>query len=421
MEKFPAKLKIYLGFVFSATIASIFVFINSTYTVNNTASAIDTLFFALLMAITESFTVVYKTISFSTSFAIQLCSYIVFGPLVTLIVIVVGFSFRIMKVDDEYQHIFNTPIFVTVFNLCVLILSLVYANFVFGGRSFPMEIATSINSIIEFCIVIFFLNNIFISILNSILTRKKFIYSFLSNIRLAILNIIVIAPFGIMLAFAHDRYGNLGVALLLFPILLARYTFLLYIDAKSQYAETVDALMRAVEARDKYTEGHSQRVADIVEKISRELKFSDRKIEHLRMASMMHDVGKIGIDDSILNKPGKLSDEEYNTIKAHPEIGYNILKDIKNLYDTKNIVRHHHERYDGKGYPDSKNADELGIDVFIVQLADSIDAMATDRPYRKALNQGEILSEVKKNSGTQFHPKVVDAYFRIIEKENNLI
>ena len=95
---------------------------------------------------------------------------------------------------------------------------------------------------------------------------------------------------------------------------------------------------------------------------------------------------KIGIDDQILNKPGKLTDEEFNTIKSHPQIGYNILKDIKNLENILPIVHYHHERYDGKGYPDGKKANELSLDVFIVQLADSIDAMATDRPYRKALS-----------------------------------
>ena len=135
------------------------------------------------------------------------------------------------------------------------------------------------------------------------------------------------------------------------------------------------------------------------------------------MAALLHDVGKIGIDDQILNKPGKLTVEEFDTIKTHPQIGYNILKDIKNLENILPIVHYHHERYDGKGYPDGKKAEELSLDVFIVQLADSIDAMSTDRPYRKALHPDVVIEEVKKHSGTQFHPKVVEAYFKMLEKQ----
>ena len=130
---------------------------------------------------------------------------------------------------------------------------------------------------------------------------------------------------------------------------------------------------------------------------------------------MLHDVGKIGIDDKILNKPDKLTEEEFNTIKGHPQIGFNILKDIKNLENILPIVHYHHERYDGKGYPQGKKAEELSLDVFIVQLADSIDAMAADRPYRKALSHDAIIAEVKKHSGSQFHPKVVEAYFKVLE------
>ena len=170
----------------------------------------------------------------------------------------------------------------------------------------------------------------------------------------------------------------------------------------------------AMEARDKYTQGHSKRVSEIAEIIAKKLKFSQGRIEELMVASLLHDVGKIGIQDSILNKPGKLNDEEYKIIKQHPVIGYNILKDINNMKDINYIVKYHHERYDGKGYPEGKKGDELPLEVFIVQLADCIDAMATDRPYRKALSQEMISNEIARCDGTQFHPKVVQAYLKVI-------
>ena len=119
--------------------------------------------------------------------------------------------------------------------------------------------------------------------------------------------------------------------------------------------------MNAVEARDQYTNGHSKRVAAISTKIARKMGLSIWEIEKINVAAMLHDVGKIGISDTILQKPGKLTEEEFAIIKSHPEIGINIIKDIKNIEYVFPIVRHHHERYDGKGYPDKKGGDELSL------------------------------------------------------------
>lgn len=420
MKKLPTKLKIFLISIYIITITALIVFYISGYIPVKKIGLTDFIFFVLLIALTESFTVPFMKMSFSTSFVIHLASYILFGPFITILVVIIGFSLRVLKVDNGYKHIFNTPFYGTLSNYCILILSLLVGNFLFfiSNGSFPIvDIESNLLQISIFCISVFIVNNFLISVLFAIINNKNVLYAFNKNLKLVLLNIVLIAPFGVILAYVYEKYYYAGVFLLLFPIVLARYTFSLYIDAKTQYTDTVNALMLAMEARDKYTEGHSQRVADLVEAIARQLKYSDSKIEHLRMASMLHDVGKIGIDDNILNKPGKLTDEEYNIIKKHPEIGYNILKDIKNLSDVKNIVKHHHERYDGKGYPDGLDKDSISIDVFIVQLADSIDAMATDRPYRKALSEEKIISELKKYSGTQFHPKVVEAYLRLKEKQ----
>jgi putative nucleotidyltransferase with HDIG domain len=262
-----------------------------------------------------------------------------------------------------------------------------------GGSFFLDSSNFSINKnlyqILAFVVISYLVNWLLISIINSMFSSKNIFYVLAENIKLMTLNSMAMLPFAIILAIVFRQYNYLGVLLFIFPIILVRYTFSLYIQSKSQYVDTVDALMRAMEARDNYTEGHSQRVAELVNEIAKEMRYNEWQIEKLNMASLLHDVGKIGIDDHILNKPGKLTEEEFNIIKSHPEIGYGILKDIKNMKDIIDIVRHHHERYDGKGYPEGKKADELSFDVFIVQLADSVDAMATDRPYRKALTQEE--------------------------------
>ena len=420
MRKLPTNLKIFFASIYLFTLLSILYFGSKTNLNFQNVSYIKIAFFIFLITFTESCTVAYRNISFSTSFAIQLASFILFGPLLTILIILIGFSFRILKVNHGYKHIFNTPIYGTVFNQCILILPIVYGNYVYcklGGEYNIINLYHEIFPIAVFCLVVCVINTLLISAMFSISAKKNIIYSFLSNTKLMILNILVMAPFGIILAYVFNKYAYVVVIVVLVPIVLTRYTFSLYIQSKSQYVQTVDALMLAMEARDKYTEGHSKRVAEISAGIAKELKYNDWKIEQLNMAALLHDVGKIGIDDHILNKPGKLTVEEFDTIKTHPQIGFNILKDIKNLESILPIVRNHHERYDGKGYPDGKKADELSLDVFIIQLSDSIDAMATDRPYRKALHPDVVIEEVKKYSGSQFHPKVVEAYFKMLEKQ----
>jgi putative nucleotidyltransferase with HDIG domain len=424
MKKLPLKLKVYFISIYLITLMCIHYSAYNEFLPVASTKYTDIIFFIMLVAITESFTVSFRNMSFSTSFAIHLASYIFFGPLITIIIITAGFSIRVLKVNNGYKHIFNTPFYGTVFNYCVLVLSLLLGNYVYvlmGGTFLVSQISKNVFQILVFSGVVTLINTFIISILYSLTSKKNILFSFLNNIKLVFLNILVMAPFGILLAYVFSLYKYGGVILVLFPIVLARYTFSLYIQSKSQYIETVDALMLAMEARDKYTEGHSQRVAEVSANIAKELKYNDWKIEQLNMAALLHDVGKIGIDDEILNKPGKLTDEEFDTIKNHPQIGYNILKDIKNLESILPIVRNHHERYDGDGYPDGKKAEELSLDVFIIQLADSIDAMSTDRPYRKALHPDVIIEEVKKHTGTQFHPKVVEAYFKMLEKQKKQV
>ncbi|EYE88141.1 hypothetical protein Q428_09670 [Fervidicella metallireducens AeB] len=380
---------------------------------------IGIIFFILLSAFLESMTFVYKQTSISTGFSVTLASILIFGPFLSMVIISIGATLRIVKINNKYIHFFNTPLHKKLFNISNFSISIFLSSFYFKNY-LGFEKITSIKFFYILIVVMLFLlvNSIIISLLIAIITGDKFSKILLSNLRMGVLNILAMAPFGLLLAYLYQNYNILGIIVLIIPITLSRYTFQLYIESKNKYLETVKALMNAMEARDKYTEGHSRRVAEIVEKIAKELKYSESKIEQLNIASLLHDVGKIGIDDSILNKPGNLNDEEYGIIKKHPLIGYEILKEIKDLDEISFIVKHHHERYDGKGYPDGKKAEELNLDVFIVQLADSIDAMSTDRPYRRALSEDEVLSELVKNKGTQFHPTVVDAYIRALKKVN---
>ena len=183
------------------------------------------------------------------------------------------------------------------------------------------------------------------------------------------------------------------------------------------YWQTVIALSEAVEAKDRYTSGHSKRVAEYSKMIAKRMGKSEIEQEMIYRAGLLHDVGKIGIPVDIINKPGKLTDEEYDLIKIHPVTGYHILKDISEHYDVAVAAKYHHERYDGKGYPNGLVGDNIPEMARILAVADSYDAMTSNRSYRKGLPQSVVRSEIEKGKGTQFDPAIADIMLQMIDED----
>jgi putative two-component system response regulator len=206
---------------------------------------------------------------------------------------------------------------------------------------------------------------------------------------------------------------------------------------RQSFLNSITSLAYALEAKDKYTHGHSQRVTEIAIAIAQELGIPEDKIEKIRLAGLLHDVGKIGVIESVLNKPGSLTDEEFQLVKCHCEIGERILRPIVQDEEILEMVRHHHEHYDGTGYPDGLPGDQISRGASIVAVADAYDAMAShgamalavadaydamtsDRPYRPAMTLQATCAELEKGKGTQFDPAIVDILFRILNKRGNL-
>jgi putative two-component system response regulator len=192
---------------------------------------------------------------------------------------------------------------------------------------------------------------------------------------------------------------------------------------RSAFFDAITALAHALEAKDKYTSGHSQRVAETSTAIARQLGMPDERLEKIQTAALVHDLGKIGVNENILNKPGRLASEEYAHICQHCDTGERILKPITQDDEILSMVRHHHERYDGSGYPDGLkgNSGDKSLLWGIISLADAYDAMTSDRPYRKALPAEQALQEIKNSSGSQFNPTVVAAFLKIKECTENPI
>ncbi|MCX5710534.1 MAG: HD-GYP domain-containing protein, partial [Candidatus Omnitrophica bacterium] len=190
-------------------------------------------------------------------------------------------------------------------------------------------------------------------------------------------------------------------------------------DSKKKLQEyfyrVVQSLVHILEAKDPYTKGHSQRVADFSKKIALEMGFTEDKAESVRRAAELHDIGKLVIEESLLNKKEKLSDDEWKIIREHPLVGESALKPI--LFDEEmlSIVRSHHERYDGMGYPDGIKGDKISIFAQIVSVADSYDAMTSSRAYRQGMSKEEAIADFKNNSGTQFNTQIVKAFLKVLE------
>ena len=184
-------------------------------------------------------------------------------------------------------------------------------------------------------------------------------------------------------------------------------------ETERTYDTTLQALSNALDVRDSETEGHSRRVVEYMELIIAELSISPENLSTLRRGALLHDIGKIGVPDNVLRKPAALSDAEWVVMKRHPEHGARIISQIPFLHDVSRMVRHHHERWDGMGYPDGIAAEAIPLGARIFAVADSFDAMTSDRPYRRAMLVKDARVEVARCRGTQFDPNIVDAFVRV--------
>jgi putative two-component system response regulator len=186
------------------------------------------------------------------------------------------------------------------------------------------------------------------------------------------------------------------------------------IQMRALFLGAIEALVAALEAKDKYTAGHSRRVTEIALAVGKELGLSTEDIEDLRWGSLLHDIGKIAIDETVQNKPGSLTPEEYEHIMTHAHVGATIVGPVVNGKTTK-MIKHHHDHYDGRGLHQVTASNDIPLEARILAVADAFDAMTSDRPYRASMSVAEAVGEIKRCAGTQFDPVVVDAFVRTVQ------
>jgi putative nucleotidyltransferase with HDIG domain len=178
--------------------------------------------------------------------------------------------------------------------------------------------------------------------------------------------------------------------------------------------ETVTALAFALDAKNHYTQGHSQNVARYCLQVARHLNLSDQEIEELRLAAVLHDVGKLGVPERLLVKPGPLDPEEFETMKQHSTLGSKILEPLRTVQGVQKIIRHHHERWDGSGYPDGLVGDEAPLASRLIAIADAYDTMITERTYKHCRSHREAFEELRRCAGSQFDPKLVEVFLETV-------
>lgn len=227
------------------------------------------------------------------------------------------------------------------------------------------------------------------------------------------LNYVALSLMGIMLSQVYGLLGFTGVLLLAIPLIVSRQVYDVYIKHKGAYIDALGALVGALEAKDRYTRGHSERVAKLAVKTGKAMNLPAATLDDLRMAGLLHDIGKISIKGLILRKPGGLTSDEFEIVKSHPRVGADIVGNIKLLKNAIGGIAFHHERNDGTGYH-ALTAHEIPLTAKILCVTDAYDSMTSRRSYREAVPAEDAFEELRRCAGTQFDPDIVDCFISAV-------
>jgi len=408
----PLKLKIYIG-VITALVIILFIYLIPSFPPLSNIWLVF-IFFLTISAFAEFFPVDLPTGGgISIGFPIDFIVILVYGPALAMLITALGalIAETVGGKKSWYKIIFNTA----EYALSAGVAGLVYQSSggIIGFQNFFKFAFPAALCALTYCLV----NSILVTIVISFAQDSRISTVWRINIKETMPSYIAEAPLGFLMAIVYVDVGIIGILLFFLPLLLARRSFELYTKMRKMYLETIRALAAAIDAKDPYTKGHSERVSETSVALAQELNLSGRDIENIEYTALLHDIGKIGIADNILGKNSSLTDEEFDKIKEHTIMGANIIEPVDFLKNSYWAIYHHHEKYNGKGYPDGIKSEDIPILARIIAVADAYDAMGSDRPYRKKLNKDKILKELKDQSGKQFDPKVVKALISVLDRK----
>ncbi len=308
----------------------------------------------------------------------------------------------------------GVPWYGTLFNHAEAVLPAALAGLVcyFGSRSFEPTASNLV--VVAFAGVLYFtVNNGLAAALTSTKERRSVAEAFMANVRQFGVSLAGLAPLAWLMAAMYVVAGPIGIAPFAVPLYATRAGYKKVVEIRDMFTQTVRSLAGAIDAKDPYTAGHSERVQLIAKDLGKELRCSEPELEALEWGGLLHDVGKIGIPDAVLLKQGALTKEERVVMNGHPVKGEEILRPVEKLKPELPIIRHHHEWYNGSGYPDRLVGHEIPRLARIMHVADSFEAMTAARPYRMTpLTERQAIDELHKFSGIQFDPEIVAAFER---------
>ena len=382
----PLKLKIYIGVITASAIALFIYLIPSLPSLPNMWPVL--IFFIVISALAEFLPVNLPTSgSVTIGFPIDFVVILVYGPATAMFITIFGaiVGELMQRKISWYKILFNA----SQYALSSGIAGIVYQKS--GGVVGTPNITNYIIPAIICALIYYFINSsLFMMVIH--FAEGISLWSIWKNqLKGIIATYMALAPIGFIMAMVYVSIGIWGIILFFFPLILARRSFELYTKMRKVYLDTIRALAAAIDAKDPYTKGHSERVAKTSVALAQELNLSDRDIENIEYTALLHDIGKIGIADNILGKDSSLTNKEFDKIKEHTIMGAKIIEPVDFLKNSYKAIYHHHERYNGKGYPDRIKGEEIPILARIIAVADAYDAMSSDRPYRKKLNKDKIL------------------------------
>lgn len=335
---------------------------------------------------------------------------VLFGPFYATIIAVVSnfiYDFQVKKLSSQ--------LIITTTAQQLTSVSLAGMTFLWtGGTVGQQELLTLIVPFLASVVVYLFLESVFSSLLLSLTEMISPYEAWATNLRWLLPYELALIPFGLLMIFIYEYLGLVGLMLFMIPLLMMRRSYSLNIDLKKTYKETVQAFVRTIEAHDPYTSGHSIRVADYSKQLAKKIRMPYHEIERLEIAAYLHDIGKIAnyFSEKILNNGDKLNNDMEKKKAIHLYQGDRLISGISFLKEVGEIVRHHHERWDGLGYPDGISGEQIHRSSRVLMIADAFDAMTTDRSYRKAMSINEAVEELKNNAGTQFDPDLVNIFIK---------
>lgn len=411
----PKKLKYYLITVISLW-ALFFTYSIYRLSTGVNIDLVGILLFVFLSMLSELLAVNMKYGSISVSFAINFAAILLFGPYAACIIASLGPSIRQRdgKLIVWYKRLFN----MAALGITTGLSGIMFINM--GGSLGRINLMENSVALILAIITYLFVNNFTMAEVISISQNIRLKKVWINNLKWTVPNYLALAVLGVLISAIYLDMGILAILLFFIPLTLARQSFKMYQDIKKVHLTTVQALISTIEAKDAYTKGHSERVAELSAKIARKMNYSESEIEKIKYAGYLHDVGKVSLESNILNKKGKLNEKEYEIVKEHPEVGADIVKNVKYLEEVADYVKYHHERLDGSGYPEGLKGDQIPEGARILAVADVYDALTSNRPYRSAWKRNRALNLIEEDAGECLDKNVVNQLFELLEERKKV-